>query len=478
MMSLENLALPVSGSHLSLLSFLLMLAQISFYIYTGIVFGSMILSYLFKRDYNKTGNELDNKFSQDIISVITTNPTTWFGFGLMPMLAIIIMYIQMAGGQALNSVNILMISFLFYAVGITVIYFYKNSLHYQMLYSLFNKRKAIVKDEFSEGLAEEQNKQMGILNRSTGFWGITFMLFAVWIFSTGTQYAVDESMWGDSAVQNMLTLSVFFKVTQFIIAGISMAGATYIFLRYYWDGGYDFKDENYAEYARKKATGWTLVTLVIQPLLMAFTIGYAPKSTVSAMVYLGVALAIVFSFIGSHMVFTYLRSNTTNLLKYAFALVLAAFTFFAVSQQQNFTEANSQYMALRVHEYEMLELARAAEKSGPVEIDGSEIYKTRCSACHQFDVAQVTAPAYKDVVPKYDGKMDALVEFILNPQPRGNIDPNGNKYPPMANQGLNKREAEAIAKYLVEKLNGGGEEKKEETPAAEANDDTKDAALN
>lgn len=454
MMSLENLALPVSGSHLSLLSFLMMLAMVSFTIYTGIVFGSMILSYIFKREYNKTGNELQNKFSQDVIGVITTNPTTWFGFGLMPLLAIIMMYIQMAGGQGLNSVNIMIVSFIFYAIGITVIYFYKNSLHYQMLYNLFTKRKAIVSDEFSEGLAADTNKQMGILNRSTGFWGITFMLLAVWIFVTASQYAIDESMWGASAVENMLTFAVFFKLLQFIVAGISMAGATYIFLRFYWNGGYDFKNEEYSEFARKTASGWALATLVIQPLLMAIAIGYSPKSTVSGMVYIGVAIAIVFSFVGSHMIFSYLRNNTNSLLKYAFTLVLGAFTFFAVSQQQNFKEANEQYLALRVHEYEMLEMARAAEKSGPVEIDGSEIYKTRCSACHKFDVAQATAPAYNDVVPKYDGKMDALVEFILNPQPRGNIDPSGNKYPPMANQGLNKREAEAIAKYIVEQVNG------------------------
>ena len=101
MMSLENLALPVSGAHLNLLSFLLMLAFVSFTIYTGIVFGSMILSYFFKRKYNKTGNELENKFSQDVIGIITKNPTTWFGFGLMPMLTIIFSYIQMAADKIL-----------------------------------------------------------------------------------------------------------------------------------------------------------------------------------------------------------------------------------------------------------------------------------------------------------------------------------------------------------------------------------------
>lgn len=454
MMSLENLALPVSGSHISLLGFLLLLALISFTIYTGIVFGSMVLSYIFKKKNKKSGNDLELNYSQDIINVITTNPTTWFGFGLMPFLAIILMYIQMAGGQGINSVNILIISFLFYAVGITVIYFYKNSLHFNMLYSLFENRKSIAKDEFKEGLAAEQHKQMKILNHSTGFWGIAFMFIAIWLFATGTQYAVDKTMWDTSAIVNMFTFSVFFKLTQFVVGGIAMAGATYIFLRYFWDGGYDFKNSEYAEFARKTSLGWTIVALVFQPILMAVVIGYADKSTVSGMVYVGIALAVVFSFIGSHILFSYLRNNETSYLKYAYAAVLGAFIFFAVSQQSNFKEANHEFLTYRVHEYEMLELARAAEKSGPVEIDGEEIFKTRCSACHKFDVAQITAPAYADVLPKYADNMDALINFIANPSPRGNIDPNGNKYPPMANQGLKKNEVEAVAKYLVDRLNG------------------------
>lgn len=454
MMSLENLALPVSGAHLNLLSFLLMLAFVSFTIYTGIVFGSMILSYFFKRKYNKTGNELENKFSQDVIGIITKNPTTWFGFGLMPMLTIIFSYIQMAGGQALNSVNILIISFLFYAIGITIIYFYKNSLHYQMLYNLFINRKPIVKDEFSEGLAAETNEDMAILNRSTGFWGITFMLIAVWLFTTGTQYAVDPGMWEHAAIRNMFTFSAVLKLIQFIVAGVSMAAVTYVFLRYYWNGGYDFKNDEYSEYARSQASGWAIATLAFQPLLMAIVIGFAPKNSVSLMVYIGIALAVVFSFVGSHMLYTFLKNKAVNMLKYAFTLVIFAFVFFAVSQQQNFEEANEQYLATRTHEYEQLELARAAEKAGPAVIDGAEIYKTRCSACHKFDVSQVTAPSYNDVLKKYDGKMDALIDFIYAPSPRGNKDPNGNAYSPMPNQGLNKKEAEAIAKYIYDQVNG------------------------
>ena len=387
-----------------------------------------------------------------MIGIITDNPTTWFGYGLMPFLAIILMYIQMTSGKALNSAYILIVAFLFYAIGITIIYLYKNSLHYQMLYKLFTGRKPIVRDEFEEGLADATNEKMATLSKSTGFWGITFMLFAIWIFSTGTQYAIDNSMWEHVAVRNMFSFASVLKTIQFIVAGISMAGATYVFLRFYWNGGYDFKNDEYAEYAKKNATLLSIGALAFQPILMAVVLFFAPKASVSYMVYIGVALAIVFTFIGCHLLYTFLKSKSNNMLKYAFVLVILAFSFFAVSQQQNFSTANEETFALKEHQYEQIELARAAESAGPVVIDGSQIYKTRCSACHKFDVAQATAPAYDDVIPKYDGKMDALVEFIYNPQPRGNLDPSGNKYSPMPNQGLNKKEAEAVAKYIAEEV--------------------------
>jgi cytochrome c len=46
-------------------------------------------------------------------------------------------------------------------------------------------------------------------------------------------------------------------------------------------------------------------------------------------------------------------------------------------------------------------------------------------------------------MPKYEGKKDLLVKFILNPV---KINPD---YPAMPNPGLKPKEAEAIAEYLL-----------------------------
>jgi cytochrome c len=73
-----------------------------------------------------------------------------------------------------------------------------------------------------------------------------------------------------------------------------------------------------------------------------------------------------------------------------------------------------------------------------------KLYEERCATCHAYD-RKVVGPPHKDVLPKYSGDPARLAAFILNP---GRVDPS---YPPMVAPGLTKREADAVAKYLLAK---------------------------
>ena len=74
--------------------------------------------------------------------------------------------------------------------------------------------------------------------------------------------------------------------------------------------------------------------------------------------------------------------------------------------------------------------------------NSQDIYDAKCIACHRFDT-KLVGPAYNDVLPKYDGKREELISFILNPT---KINP---EFTAMPNQGLKPKEAEAIADYIV-----------------------------
>jgi cytochrome c len=81
-------------------------------------------------------------------------------------------------------------------------------------------------------------------------------------------------------------------------------------------------------------------------------------------------------------------------------------------------------------------------------ISGQDIYNGRCIACHKFDT-KLVGPPYNSVLPKYDGKQDQLIKFILNPV---KVNP---EYPAMPNQGLKPNEAEAIAEYIMKMYKEG-----------------------
>ena len=82
------------------------------------------------------------------------------------------------------------------------------------------------------------------------------------------------------------------------------------------------------------------------------------------------------------------------------------------------------------------------------DINADEIYNTKCIACHKFD-QKVVGPPYNQTVPKYNGNVQQLAEFIYNPV---KVDPG---FPPMPNQGLTKKEATAMAQWLIQQVEAG-----------------------
>jgi len=99
-------------------------------------------------------------------------------------------------------------------------------------------------------------------------------------------------------------------------------------------------------------------------------------------------------------------------------------------------------------QFAKLQMDQEARYSSNTPLDpkaGEKIYAEKCSACHAFD-HKVVGPAHKDVLPKYRGQSAALQAFILAPQ---KVDP---AFPTMPAQGLSRREARAVADYLLTRL--------------------------
>jgi len=85
----------------------------------------------------------------------------------------------------------------------------------------------------------------------------------------------------------------------------------------------------------------------------------------------------------------------------------------------------------------------------PAEEKGKAVFETVCSSCHRFDT-RLVGPPFNEVVPKYAGNVEGLKRFIRNP-----VKTNAG-YPAMPMLGLKEEEIDAVARYLLAKVKGGG----------------------
>jgi cytochrome c len=130
-----------------------------------------------------------------------------------------------------------------------------------------------------------------------------------------------------------------------------------------------------------------------------------------------------------------------------FVLTFVVFTFGILNDQIAFGSAISEHLKMVVEKSEELEKEVKNKTMTSTGIDAEAIYNSKCIACHKFD-QKVVGPPYQQTVPKYNGDVNLLAEFIYNPVKK-NPD-----YPPMPNQGLKKKEAQAMAKWLMDKVGG------------------------
>jgi cytochrome c len=148
-------------------------------------------------------------------------------------------------------------------------------------------------------------------------------------------------------------------------------------------------------------------------------------------------------------------------LKFTTSLIylsIALFVFIIVRDQSGFGTAAQKEFRLSAANFQEYQNKLKTELGiTTTEVSGVDIYNGKCIACHQFD-SKLVGPPYNEVLPKYEGKKEELIDFILNPV---KVNP---EYPSMPNQGLKPNEAEAVAEYLIktyEERQGGGSSKSE-----------------
>lgn len=444
----DKLVIPQPSANLEMYSYLLMVALSILMIYSGILLGSSVLSVYFKRRAGKDMTDKHFWLAKDMIDLITTSKTFAFGMGIIPFLAVIMSYIQLLNGTNAPVVIYLLVSFVLFVAAISLIYIYQHAMDLSYIFGFF---KTKIHDEDNDKTTQdfisfrEDTESKGM---RTGFWGVVILMLSLWFLISSLTLAVEHWRW--SQVTNpfylLMSFSSLVKFLHFVTASVSVTAIAFLIKKFKWQDEPTFADETYTEFAKRLNLSAALIFTLIQPLFIVLNLIITPKTVINYTMFGVSVFALIVIFLLAHFIYMMVRYNQFKYISPAFYMIIAVIALIQVKEQAIFAKANQEQMVVLAKGFEAYETeVLAAAGISKVEINGQDIYNAKCMACHAYDT-RLVGPPHKDVLPKYKGKMDALVRYILKPT---KVDP---AYPAMTPPGLKPKEAEAVAKFMLEEL--------------------------
>ncbi len=414
---LDSLVIPQSSEHIQLLQYLLVLLSFLFIPYIGLVIGGTFLSIIFRA--KAQSSEDDNfLFSKEVIRFLTINNSAAMVLGIFPLITSTLIYAQLLNKTAAPTISYLFYSILFIFFGFIFILTYKNII-----------------------TGNNQKKSSVFL---FGWPGLIILLIGVWFYFCAVVSAANPEVWGDSEFyEYLLNATVLLKLFNFLTIAFALTGSAVLFVYFYWEGGRKNLSEKYSIKIKSTGIKLSFFFTLLMPLFIIINILQLPPFSITGSLFLYSAIALILLLISYHFLFAMIRDKNTQYSGHIFYFVLLAVMILLVKDQiamDNSTKLQTAKLSL---EFET-SMNKLLEERGVVkaEINGEEIFKVRCAACHTFDT-RLVGPPYKETLPKYEGKQDQLIAFILNPV---KINP---AYPPMPNPALKPDEAKAVAEYIM-----------------------------
>ncbi len=440
---LDKFVIPSGAEHIALLNILQILTMLIFLPYMGMILGGTVMSVYFNNKGKKENNPLFIRFAKDIIDKLLAKKSTGFGFVVLPIATITIIYSQFLMNAKIITVNFLAFSTLFYLMSLLIIYRYKNSFLENIPQSrLFKFFRSTVKNEITEEV-----KNSIIPSRSAyAYLGLFTLLVGLFLFVCGTTVVSQPSRWNTTGVlKTIFSLPVWLNYFYLIFASFAIAGGAILYLFFVWQGGIKDINEDYTKLVKSNVVPLTLVSSILQPLFLFGGIVLLPASAMSSSVYVYIVFAFISVLIVSNLLFGIYKNSEMRYAGAVFFIMFLTFTFTAVKDQLVLGNSVKEHLYTVYHKAEDYNKQKSSLVITSTGVDAEQIFNQKCVACHKFDV-KLVGPPYKETVPKYNGDVAKLADYIFNPT---KINPD---YPSMPNQGLKKKEAEAMAKWLIEKV--------------------------
>lgn len=436
---IDKIVLPQSAHHLILLKYILILTFILFIPYASLLFGSLILSVFYKLKSQKAANSFYEKLSVDLIDLITFNKGIAVTLGVVPLLSAAFCYAQLLHLSNLLVVQYLLITTLLFIAALIFVYTYKHSLHLKRIFETADNKIGL---EFKEELNNYKNIAEKTFHKSS-YLGLIFLLISIYLFVSSVEFTQAPEKWNNNnnLFELLFSLDSFVSFILFLLFSFGFTSSFLIFK--YSKLLVENNSKSYENFVVNLSLNIGLISTIILPVMVIISVllksKYALSYNVFGFTVLALAailfLSILFYLMYKKREFKY-NAATIYLFIFAVAfLIIKDQSAFSISSKKHFEE-----LALNYEQYKK----NLLEQTGLLKetVSGEDIFNSKCIACHQFD-RKVVGPPYNEVLPKYEGKFQDLVNFILNPT---KVNPD---YPPMPNQGLKPKEAEAVANYIM-----------------------------
>jgi len=436
---LDKLVLPQSLEHIALLHYMAIVVLFLFVPFISIVLGGSILSIYFKRRGKKDENGFYSRFSKEVIEFTTFTKGAGVALGIVPLLALIVIYSQILHNLKLVTVSFFVVALIFITVGLIFIYTYRYSWIFKSLFSS-------VKFEERENEYSDFANNIARVNRKSSYWGLIFLFVGSYFFIGGLNLAINPSDWDATGILYLFTsFSVFIKWIHFLTAALSLTGSFLLFIYFFWEGGKEIDNSDYKSFIKKTGLSVTLFFALFQPLFLLINLVALPNLALSSSVFGFAVISLFAVFWVFHLLYAMLKNAELRYSGFVFLLLVISSLALIISEQASFSSVTRKQSLVLAADYEIALKELKGEQKGIEAISGADIFNGRCSACHRFD-QKLVGPPYKETLPKYNGDVEKLAAFVLNPK---KINP---AYPPMPNQGLKPAEARAIAKYILEEV--------------------------
>lgn len=421
---LEQFIIEPSAEHLKLNKLLFVLVLLIHLPYAVTMIGGALLSFVTR--LRAIACRSDDLFylSEFARKGLISRTGVYFLLGFMPFLTLIILYPQIVVGAAVPAFHLLWVAFLSQIAGYAFLRYYSH----------------LVNDNRRNDFAVYSPLLVGLL-LLFGTYRVTWSVIA---------YLNHPEEWPfyDSIVDVLFSWNITVRCIELLLLGAALTGATLMAFVNWCSGCNPSDDQKKTIY--RWGTGLVLVGVILTPLFVVWEVFNTPEVALGPMIFALWILTVLLLLLGAVLALRRAFSGCTScggkillvlILVLGVTLVKGHFLREYALQEHFSAVARAAEEKRAEREQELKSLVTA--QAGPDIEAGRAIYEQRCSACHSWD-KRVVGPPYMDRVPKYLDDIEGLKNFIKNPV---KVDQD---YPPMAPLGLNDRQINDVAHYLID----------------------------